>query len=66
MGTSHLTEKQIKNMKKLAILDHLLYDCPITFDHSSMITSDSCKKNLLIKRSLLIKHGKPVLSKTIK
>ena len=67
MGTSKLMEKRIKNAKELAISDHLLQcDSPITFDDFDILSSDSKKFKLLTTESLLIKHEKPVLNRTIK
>ena len=67
MGTSKLMEKRIKNAKELAISDHLLQcDSPITFDDFDILSSDSNKFKLLTMESLLIKHEKPVLNRTIK
>ena len=59
--------KCIKNAKVSAISDHLLQcDSPITFDDFDILSSDSKKFKLLTMESLLIKHEKPVLNRTIK
>ena len=67
MGTSNLTGKCFKNAKESAISDHLLQcDFPITFDDIDISASNSNKFKLIIKKSLLIKHDKPVLNRTTK
>ena len=67
MGTSHLTNKHLKNVKQSAISDHLLTcDCNINFDDFTILSKDSNNINLLIKESLLISHDKPILNKTVK
>ena len=64
MRTLNLTGKRLKNAKESAISDHLLQcDSSITFDDFDILASDSNKFKLLIKESLLIKRGKPVLNK---
>ena len=67
MGNLNLMRKRIKNIKDLAISDHLLQcDFRITFDVFDILTSDSNKLKLLIKESLLIKRDKRVLNRTTK
>ena len=65
MGTSNITRKHIKNAKELAASDHLLQcHSPITFDDFDILASNYSKFKLLIKESLIIKRGKPVLNRT--
>ena len=67
VGTSNPAGKCIKNAKESAISDYLLQlDFPITFDDFDILAPDSNKFKLLIKESLLIKRGKPVLNRTTK
>ena len=66
MGISNLTEKRVKNMKESAVSDHRLQcDCIISFD-DFVLASGTNNFRLLIKESLLIKRGKPILNCTIK
>ena len=65
MGISNLTSKRAKNEKEWAVSDHVLQcNCAIDFDHFDVLASDTNSFRLLIKESLLIKHGKPVLNRT--
>ena len=67
MGIFNLTRKHLKNVKKLAISEHLLQcNCAIKFDDFSILATDSNKFRLLLRDSLLIKHHKPILKRTIK
>ena len=51
----------------MAISDQLLQcDSPITFDGFDILSSNSKKFKIIIKKSLLIKCDKPVWNKTIK
>ena len=65
MGISNLTEKRVKNVKQLAVSDHLLQcDCSINFDDFDILASETNNFRLLIKESLLIMRDKPVLNRT--
>ena len=65
MGISILTEKRVKNVKQLAVSDHLLQcDCSINFDDFDILASKTNNFRLLIKESLLIMRDKPVLNRT--
>ena len=67
MGISNLTGKCVKNVKESAVSDHLLQcDCTIDFDDFDISASDTNSFRLLIKESLLIKHEKTVLNRTVK
>ena len=67
MGISNLTGKRVKNVKESAVYEHLLQcDCTIDFDNFNILASDTSSFRLLIKESLLIKHDKPVLNRTVK
>ena len=67
MGISNLNSKRVKNVKESAVSDHLLQcNCAIGFDHFDVLASDTNSFRLLIKESLLIKHDKPVLNRTVK
>ena len=63
MGNLHLTNKRFKNVKLLAISDHLLTcHCNINFSDLIILSKDL---NLLIKESLLLAHAKLVLKKRL-
>ena len=63
MGNLHLTNKRFKNVKLLAISDHLLTcDCNINFSDFIILSKDF---NLLIKESLLLAHARRVLKKRL-
>ena len=67
MGTSHLTNKRLKNIKQSAISDHLLTcDCNINFNDFIILSKDSNNFNLLVKESLLIARDKAILNETVK
>ena len=67
MGTSHLTNKRLKNIKQSAISDHLLTcDCNINFNDFTIFSKDSNNFNLLVKESLLIARDKAILNETVK
>ena len=67
MGTSHLTNKRLKNINQSAISDHLLTcDCNINFNDFTILSKDSNNFNLLVKESLLIARDKAILNKTVK
>ena len=67
MGISNLTGKRLKNVKQSAISDHLLQcNCTINFDDFSILATDSNKFKLLLRVSLLIKRGEPILNMSIK
>ena len=67
MGTSHLTNKSLKNIKQSAISDHLLTcDCNINFNDFTILSKDSNNFNLLVKESLLIARDKAILNETVK
>ena len=67
MSISNLPGKRVKNVKKSAVSDYLLQcDCMIYFDHFNILASDTNSFRLLNKESLLIKHDKLVLNRTVK
>ena len=67
MRITNLTGKRLKNVKQFAISDHLLQcNCAINFDDFSILATDCNKFNLILRESLLIKRGKPILNRTIK
>ena len=67
MGISNLTGKRLKNVKQSAISDHLLQcNCTINFDNFDILAAESNKFKLLLRESLLMKHDKPILNRTIK
>ena len=67
IGVSNLTGKRLKNIKDSDVSDHLLQcNCTIAFDHFDTLAIDVSKFNLLVKESLLIKRGNPVLNRTTK
>ena len=67
MGVSNLTGKQLKNMKDLAISDHLLQcNSTIDFHNFDVLATDVSKFNLLVKESLLTKRDNPVLNRITK
>ena len=50
MGISNLTGNRVKNVKELAVSDHLLQcDCAIDFDHFDILDSDTNSLRLLIR-----------------
>ena len=62
MGVSNFTEKWLKNMKDLAVSNHLLQcNCTIDFDHFDILAFEVSKFRLLLKQSLLVKHNNPDL-----
>ena len=64
---TNLTGKCLQNVKQSAISDHLLQrNCTINFDNFAILAAESNKFKLLLRESLLIKHDKPVLNRTIK
>ena len=66
MGISHLTNERLKNVKQSAISDHVLTcDCNINVNDFTILSEDF-NTSLLIKESLLISRGKPILNKTMK
>ena len=67
MSISNLTGKRVKNVKVLAVSDHLLQcDCTIGLDHFDILASDTSSFRPLIKGKLLIKRYKPILNRTVK
>ena len=67
MGISNLTGKCLNNVKQSAISDHLLQcNCMINFDNFDILAAESNKFKLLLRESLLMKHDKPILNRTIK
>ena len=67
MGISNLTGKRLKTVMQSAISDHLLQcNCTINFDDFDILATESNKFKLLLRESLLIKHDKPILNRTIK
>ena len=67
MGISSLTGKRVKSVKESAVSDQVLQcDCAIDFDHFNILDSGTNSFRHLIKKSLLIKRGKPVLNHTVK
>ena len=62
MGVSNFTGKWLKNMKDLAISNHLLQcNCTIDFDHFDILAFEVSNFRLLLKQSLLVKHYNPDL-----
>ena len=52
MGISNLVKKRLKNVKQLAVSDHLLEcNCSINFDHFDILATDANRSRLLIKES---------------
>ena len=67
LGISNLTGKRLKNVKQFVISDHLLQcNCTINFDNFDILAAEASKFKLLLRESLLIKHDKPILNRTIK
>ena len=67
MGVSNLTGKRLKNVDQSARSDHLLQcNCNINFDDFDILAAESNKFKLLLRESLLIKHGKVILNRAIK
>ena len=65
MGVPNLAGKRLKSIKDSAVSDHLLQcNCTINFDHFDILATDVSKFNFLVKESLLIKRGNPVLNRT--
>ena len=63
MGISNFTGKWLKNIKDLAVSDHLLQgNCTINFDHFDILAFDVSKFFLLVKQSLLMKHDNLVFN----
>ena len=57
----------LKNVKQSAISDHPLQgNCTINFDNFDILAAECNKFKLLLMESLLIKHDKPILNRTIK
>ena len=66
MGISNLTGKLLKTVKHSAISDHLLqYNYALNFDDFSILATDCNKFKLLLRETLLIKHYKSILNRTI-
>ena len=66
MGISHLTGKNLKNVKESAISDHLLQcNCTMKVDDFSILATNCNRLKLLLRESLLIKRDKPILNRTI-
>ena len=62
MVVSNFTGKWLKNMKDLAISNHLLQcNCTNDFDHFDILAFEVSKFRLLLKQSLLVKHNNPDL-----
>ena len=67
IGVSNLTGKRLKNIKDSAVSDHLWQcNCTIDFDQFYILATDISKFNLLVKETLLVKHGNPFLNRTTK
>ena len=68
MGISYHTGKHLKNVKQSAISGHLLQcsNCIINFDNFDILAAESNKFKIFIRESLLIKHEKLILNRTIK
>ena len=59
MGVSNLTGERLKNIKDLAVSNHLLLcNCTIDFDYFDLLPTDVSKFNLLVKGNLIIKRDK--------
>lgn len=66
MGALNLTEKRAKNVKPSAVSDQISKrDCSTNFSNFNILVADVSKFSFLIKKSLLIKCNKPVLSSTV-
>ena len=65
MGVCNFTGKQLKNIKDLAVSDHLLQRT-FDFDYFDILATDVSKFNLLVKESVLLKCDNPVLKRTTK
>ena len=65
MGVCNFTGKQLKNIKDLAVSDHLLQRT-FDFDQFDILATDVSKFNLLVKESVLLKCDNPVLKRTTK
>ena len=64
MGISNLTGKHIKNVEQTALSDHqLLCSCTINYDDFGISVEDSKKFKLLLRKSLLIKRDKRILTR---
>ena len=67
MGIFNLIGKRLKNVKQSAISDHLLqYNYAINFKDFSILATNCNKFKLLLRETLLVKHDKPILNRTIK
>ena len=67
MGVSNLTGKLLKNIKYVAVSDHLLQCiCTIDFDHFDILTTHVSKFNFLVKEILVTKRDNPVLNRSTK
>ena len=63
MGISNLTERRLKTLNSL---QYLTIYYTISFDDFSVLATDYRKFKLPLRKSLLIKHEKPFLSRTMK
>ena len=67
ISISNLAVKRVENVNESAVSDRLLQcDCKFHFDHFDILASGTNSFRLFIKKSLLIKRDKPVLSRTVK
>ena len=67
MGTCNLTGKRLKNVKQSAVSDHLLQcNYTINFDDFTILATNSSKFKTRLMESLSMKHGKPILNRTLK
>ena len=66
LGITPLTQKQVKNLEKSAIMDHiLLEEHNSTYDGLSIPIPENNQFKLHLKESLLIKKDKPGLNRNI-
>ena len=63
MGISNITGRRLKTLNSL---QYLTIYCTISFDDFSVLATDYNKFKLPLRKSLLIKHVKSFLSRTMK
>ena len=65
-GMTPLTRKQVKNLKMLAIINHILLNCHIVnFEDLAIFLKERIKFKLHLKEPLLIKRDKPELNRNV-
>ena len=66
LGITSLTQRQVKNPKRSAIMDHILLEGHnATYDDFSILIPENNQFKLHLKESLLIKREKPELNRNI-